>query len=364
MQAATASARSVRMVNRPRSAISLVFGLALLACSPPSPVSAPPATPGAPSSAPSALPSVGPTPAPTRTVHRGNPPVETGVPIELSDLSGRIVFDDFEDVYAMDVDGSNLVEVASDPAGPEFDGAWSPDGDRIVYRDSSRGINEDDEIFIANSDGSGKRNLTSNPANDWGPDWSPDGDWIAFNSDREGGANLTGWLVHPDGSGLHKIEVDGWVEYPSFSPNGSRIAYMGAVGSDYEIFIADLATGETTQLTNARGSDGWPAWSADGETIAFTSVRDDCGYAVNTTDCWETGDIGPYHDIWLVDVDGSNLRRVSTEFGQFVAWSPDSRYLLISGYGLYVVRPDGTGRLELSAEGVGHALGAGIPDWR
>lgn len=62
-------------------------------------------------------------------------------------------------------------------------------------------------------------------------------------------------------------------------------------------------------------------------------------------------------------VSTANLRRVSTEFGQFVAWSPDGRYLLISGYALYVVRPDGTGRLELRADGMRRALG-GIPDWR
>ena len=46
-----------------------------------------------------------------------------------------------------------------------------------------------------------------------------------------------------------------------------------------------------------------------------------------------------------------------------MAWSPDSRYLLISGHALYVVRPDGTGRLELRADGIGLPLG-GIPDWR
>ncbi len=85
------------------------------------------------------------------------------------------MFDDFEDVRAMDVDGSNVVKIADDPAGSEFDGAWSPDGDWVVYRDSTRGINDDDEIFIARADGTDRRNLTKDPANDWGPDWSPDG---------------------------------------------------------------------------------------------------------------------------------------------------------------------------------------------
>ena len=54
---------------------------------------------------------------------------------------------------------------------------------------------------------------------------------------------------------------------------------------------------------------------------------------------------------------------MSPEFGHFVAWSPDGEHLLISGQALYVVRPDGTGRLELRADGIELALG-GIPDWR
>ena len=126
-----------------------------------------------------------------------------------------------------------------------------------------RGINEDDEIYIVRADGTGGRNLTTNPANDWGPDWSSDGQWIVFNSDRDGGA-LGGYVVRPDGSDLRRLPIDGWVEYATFSPDGTRIAFMGHVGSDYDIFVAEIASGETTRLTDASGSDGWPAWSPDG----------------------------------------------------------------------------------------------------
>ena len=52
--------------------------------------------------------------------------------------------------------------------------------------------------------------------------------------------------------------------------------------------------------------------------------------------------------------------RVTPEFGQFVAWSPDGRYLLVSGYDLYVIRPDGTGRASLEIEGLRGGL---FPDW-
>jgi TolB protein len=281
----------------------------------------------------------------------------------ISELSGRIVADDFDDLYALDIDGSNFVQVADSPAGPEFDGSWSPDGKWIAYRDSTRGINENDEIFIASADGTRRRNLSNNPANDWGPDWSPDGSTIAFNSDRDHESGLRGYLVEPDGSNLRRIDVDAWIEYPSWSPDGRKLAFMGALGSNYELFLLDLESGDVEQITTSPGHDGWPAWSPDGSTIAFTSVRDDCRFASVDAECWRSGDIGEHFDIWTIGTDGYNLRRVTSEFGQFVAWSPDGRYLLISGYALFVVRPDGTGRLEIRTPALARALG-GIPDWR
>ena len=107
------------------------------------------ASASAPASAPT--PSE-PSPGSTRTIHRGTDPIAIGEPIVISDLTGRIVTDDFENVFAMDPDGSNVVMLADAP-GAEFDGAWSPDGRFVVYRDSTRGLNEDDEIFVVRADG-------------------------------------------------------------------------------------------------------------------------------------------------------------------------------------------------------------------
>jgi Tol biopolymer transport system component len=295
----------------------------------------------------------------TRTEGRGEDPVLVGEPIDLADLEGRIVFDDFEDVFTMNVDGTEWRTIAGLP-GAEFDGAWSPDGRQVVYRDSRRGINEDDEIYIVDADGANPRNLTEHPANDWGPDWSPDGAWIAFNSDRDG--VLAGYLVRPDGSDLRRIDVDGWFEYPSFSPDGTRIVFERPAGGDYDVFTVDLASGEVLQLTDAPGDDGWPVWSPDGSSIAFSTERDDCLIAAEDEDCWRSGEPGEHRSVWIMDADGGNQRRVTPEIGQFIAWSPDGRHLLVSGHTLFVVRPDGTGRVEIRPEGMDLPPG-GIPDW-
>jgi Tol biopolymer transport system component len=201
-------------------------------------------------------------------------PVLVGEPIDVSTLRGQILLSGDEDVFVANADGTGLVQVTS-RLGPEFDAAWSPDGTQVVYRDSRRGVNEDDEIFVVNADGSGARNVSRDPGNDWGPDWSPDGSTIAFNSDREGGP-MGRYLADPDGSNVRRIRTDAYVEYPAWSPDGTR--------------------------------------------IAFSSERDDCGFS-DADDCRTTGDIGPHHDIWIVNPDGTGLNRVTPEFGQFVTWS-------------------------------------------
>ena len=287
-------------------------------------------------------------------------PVVVGTPIEVSSLTGRIVLSTEDDVYTANADGSGSVKITH-AQGAEFDPSWSPNGTQIVYRDSTRGINQNDEIYVVNADGSDPRNLTRDPADDWGPDWSPDGRTIVFNSTRDG-MPMGGFLVHPDRSHLRRIPTDVYVEYPSWSPDGNRIAFMGGPSgpSEYDIWTVDVNGRHLTQLTGSPGPDGWPAWSPDGTQIAFTSVRDDCFYS-DALDCRTTGDIGPHHDVWVVNADGTGLHRVTFEFGQFVTWSPDGRYLLVSGYDLYVIRPDGTGRASLEIRGM---PGSGLfPDW-
>jgi Tol biopolymer transport system component len=285
--------------------------------------------------------------------------------IDVSSLEGRIAFSGgpphAEDVYVVNADGTGLTRVTSDPAA-DFDPSWSPSGERIAYRHQP-GDDLSTDIYVTRADGSGARNLTkSKGVPDWGPAWSPDGTAIAWNSDPDLEAVLRGYLMHPDGSDVRPLGADVWVEYPAWSPDGRKLAFMGQtpVGTEnYEVYVVNADGAGLRRLTRSPGPDGWPAWSPDGERILFASVRDDCAFS-EASDCKTTGDIGPYHTLYLMHADGSQQARVSDVFGQIADWSPDGRYIVFEGReGLSLMRADGSGLTALPTG----ASPPGFPDW-
>ena len=288
-----------------------------------------------------------------------------GQPIDVASLPGRIVFsDETQDIWVASANGTGGRRITRGPA-QEFDPTWSPDGSQIAYRHQT-GDDGATEIFVMNADGSAPRNLTRNHAADWGPDWAPDGRTIVWNSSvGTDGFGMYGYVMRPDGSGVRRLTRH-YVEYPAWAPDGSRIAFMaqepGASGSnpDYNIFVMNADGSNIRRLTDAPGEDGWPAWSPDGSRIVFASARDDCGVS-DAPDCLSTGDIGPWMDVWIMGADGTEQRRVTLGFGQFFAWSPDGREIMVAGAGsLYVIRPDGSGGTAIPVSGVPHPL---FPDW-
>ncbi len=96
--------------------------------------------------------------------------------------------------------------------------AWSPDARKIAF---VSGRNGNKEVYVVNADGSGKRNLTRNPAADLAPIWSPDGRKIAFESDRDRDAEI--YVMNADGGGQRNLTRNALLdENPCGRPTGGR----------------------------------------------------------------------------------------------------------------------------------------------
>jgi len=144
---------------------------------------------------------------------------------------------------------------------------------------------------------------------DSGPQFSPDGSKIVFQSTRTG--NWEFWLCHSDGSSLMQLIRSNPTEAgtPRWSPDGQQIAFDSGANGDADIFVMDSQGGSPRRLTSEPSSEVVPSWSRDGRWIYFASDR---------TGGWE---------VWKMPSTGGLAVQV-TRHGGFAAFeSPDGKSL-------------------------------------
>ncbi|HLG16022.1 MAG TPA: Tol-Pal system beta propeller repeat protein TolB [Blastocatellia bacterium] len=159
------------------------------------------------------------------------------------------------------------------------------------------------EIYVANLDGSGARRLTrTSKAVNISPRWNPKtGREIAFISDRGGSPQI--YVMDSSGANQRPlIARGGHSDSPSWSPDGRYVAFTYGGAGSFQIFVADVASGQVLQLTSQGRSES-PAWSPDGRHLAFQSSR---------SGRWE---------IWQMHIDGSEQRQITRGGGRLPTWA-------------------------------------------
>ena len=142
--------------------------------------------------------------------------------------------------------------------------AWKP---KIVFSSTRDG---DSEIYVMESDGSKQVRLTIDPARDYDPSWSPDGERIAFVSDRERGQEQI-YVMDSDGGNPMRLTNDSTHQEPAWPPDGQRIAYDQSLGLwPSQIYVVESdGGGQPERLTDDLPTKSNPVWSPDGDTIAY-----------------------------------------------------------------------------------------------
>lgn len=213
--------------------------------------------------------------------------------------------------YTLAADGSGAAREVS-IAGLKR-GLWSPDGKMVMYhRDGS-----DTQLYLANSDSSGERQLPFKAGNS---SWSRDSKSILFQqflATEKGTKNSDIFQFTLANNELKPIvENAAFDGDPSLSPDGNTLLFVSERDGNIEIYKKDLATGIETRLTNSPGHDSYPSFSPDGTQIVFNSDRE----RENT-------------DVYIMNADGSGLRKLTdlptNEFVTSDPWSADGTTLLV-----------------------------------
>jgi TolB protein len=177
------------------------------------------------------------------------------------------------EIYVMRPNGSGFRRVTHD-RWIDDQLAWSPDGRRIAF-ESNRQSGKFG-LWVMNVNGTGARRLTS----DGGiPAWSPDGETIAFvRSNTKGGPYGTDeiWVMDQDGTNERRLTVppvgdtsSGHDSMPEWSPDGNQIAFARSFRGRQDIYTIRADGTGLRRLTKDSGRFSWPTWSPDGRRIAY-----------------------------------------------------------------------------------------------
>lgn len=247
------------------------------------------------------------------------------------------------DIYYKRVGSHTVTQLTSDPA-DDVQPRFSPDGQRVVFC-SNRSGNWD--LWMINLDGTGLVQLTDHRSDEIAPCFSPDGRRVAFSVWGQRSHRWELWLLDVDAPGVRDFIAYGM--FADFSPDGTRIAFQRARQRGtrwFSIWTIDLVDGEARHPTEVAFSDTAantvPRFSPDGTRLVYSAVRQTDRRTMRDQRQRATA------DVWVVNVQtGVRSRVLSAGAAAFnPIWSRDGRiYFVASQTGTEniwsVASPDG-----------------------
>jgi TolB protein len=201
--------------------------------------------------------------------------------------------------------------------------------------------------------------LTDGASNNTDAVWSPDGNHIAFVSDRDGVDSI--YVMGADGGHVRRLTRGNLpVHLPAWSPDGKQIAYSAQTGENIDIFAANADGTNPVNLTRHPVYNADPNWSPDGKHLVFAS---------NSRS--ETNTLGKFFGLFVMNADGSHVRPLSTRNNPsgflHPMWSPDGRKLAYGdfagqGVELFVCDADGNNQKQLTHLGGTNTRPSWTPD--
>ena len=226
----------------------------------------------------------------------------------------------------------------------------SPDGATVAYTVTEIDPDSDgyrSAIWVTPAAGGEAKRFSRGRGRDSAPRWSPDGNFLAFLSDRDGGKPQLHLMPTGGGEASQLTDLEHGAGAAVWSPDGNRILFSARVpkapyekhhpkvitraqykidglgytfGARDQLFALTVASGEVSRLSDGEADELAPAWSPDGNRIAFSRMRS------GSADFYVS-------DLWLMDADGGGARQLTRAVGRAMspAWSPDGS--MIACYG-------------------------------
>jgi Tol biopolymer transport system component/serine/threonine protein kinase len=234
----------------------------------------------------------------------------------------------------------------------DTDPRFSPDGQTVAFVRLLGGYQYVRDVFLVRVAGGEPKRLTFDNSFINGLDWTPDGAYIVFSSDRLGGSGRL-WKVSTSGGEPELLPVgQGGASFPTLSRDGRRLAYTQTTQNiniwRYEVPQGTGRTSPPTKLIASTEQEEQPDFSPDGKRILFASTRSGS------------------KEIWVCDSDGSNPRQLTFLGGLAInpRWSPSGREIAFESSpeghpAIFVVDAEGGRPRRLTTDASANA----VPGW-